>query len=285
MRVFRLTPSRLQEETAKVEEHLLEGAFSKAIVECFIESKGDAFENLLEPLQKLLRLSPPVAAALAHPDLFSRTVQKLHNKKAVVRGNLLRIIRSICDANEEQLGLLTTSGLRDTVARLADGDPAILVRNMASELMKSSENAMRGTMEGSRYRNTRRTSSLTSTLPFIYSSSQPPTPQHQRVSAQAPDPLIAVPDSGVNRPQRTEPNGTPSRLAIREERLASDGSSGASASLGVKSRLPRTNLSRLSRSSASSKKEENLAPTPTPPGVSARSRLVLNPRRRQAGGA
>jgi len=255
-------------------------------VNCFIESKGDAFENLLEPLQKLLRLSPPVAAALAHPDLFARTVHKLHNKKAVVRGNLLRIIRSICDANEEEIGLLTTSGLRDTVARLAESDPAILVRNMASELMKSSEMDLHVPMDGSRYRNTRRTSSLTSMLPFVYSSSQPPTPQqHQRVSVQASDTSAAASDRLAHRPRRMEPNGTPSRLAVRDDKPGSDGSSGSSNGLGVKSRLPRTNLGRLSRSSASYKKEENLAPasTPTPPGLTARNRLVLNSRRRQAG--
>ncbi|KAF7195760.1 Cytokinesis protein sepH [Pseudocercospora fuligena] len=142
----------LQEETAKVEEYLLDPAlkFSQAVAQSFNESKADAFENLLEPLQKLLRLSPAVAASLAQLTLFERAAVKMHSKKALVRLNLLRVIRSICDACEGQgmiengtLGeggsLLRSYGLLDAVRELARHDPAILVREMANELVKSSE--------------------------------------------------------------------------------------------------------------------------------------------------
>lgn len=128
---------RLQEETAKVEEHLLRSGFTEAVVQCFSTSKANAFENLLEPLQKLLRLSPLVAQSLGRPDLFSRILQKLSHNKAIIRLNLLRIIRSICDSNDEQGGLLQKYGLFEAIQRLAEGDPAVLVRNMASELIKS----------------------------------------------------------------------------------------------------------------------------------------------------
>ncbi|KAF2142666.1 uncharacterized protein K452DRAFT_332448 [Aplosporella prunicola CBS 121167] len=135
----------LQEETARVEQALVSGAFSTAIINCFTnpDASLDAFENLLEPLQKLLRLSPPVAAMLAHPDLFSRTAHKLYTKKPVVRLNLLRIIRSICDATEESGGgapLIQTYGLYDAIKRLAENDTAILVREMANELIKACDN-------------------------------------------------------------------------------------------------------------------------------------------------
>ncbi|GME49636.1 Cytokinesis protein sepH [Neofusicoccum parvum] len=122
----------LQEETARVEQALISGSFPSAIISCFTtqDSSVDAFENLLEPLQKLLRLSPPVAALLAHPELFSRVGQKLHTRKPVVRLNLLRIIRSICDATEESGGgapLIQAHGLLDAIKRLAESDPAILI--------------------------------------------------------------------------------------------------------------------------------------------------------------
>ncbi|KAL1627655.1 Protein kinase of the Mitotic Exit Network [Neofusicoccum ribis] len=134
----------LQEETARVEQALISGSFPSAIISCFTtqDSSVDAFENLLEPLQKLLRLSPPVAALLAHPELFSRVGQKLHTRKPVVRLNLLRIIRSICDATEESGGgapLIQAHGLLDAIKRLAESDPAILVREMANELVKACE--------------------------------------------------------------------------------------------------------------------------------------------------
>lgn len=140
----------LQEETAKVEEHLLasvsakEGVsgFAEAVIRCFNESKADAFENLLEPLQKLLRLSPAIAASLANRSLFERSAVKLHSKKALVRLNLLRVIRSICESSELQGdngSLLQEYGLLSAVSDLAKSDPAILVREMANELVKSSE--------------------------------------------------------------------------------------------------------------------------------------------------
>ncbi|KAJ5907875.1 Cytokinesis protein sepH [Penicillium taxi] len=133
----------LQEETARVEEHLLENrlektSFTDAIVRCLTLSGANAFENLLEPLQKLLRLSPPLASTLARPDLFLRLGQKLHQNKAAVRLNLLRIISSICDSSEEQGGLLATYGLLDAIREL-ENDPAILVRDMAGKLVQSNE--------------------------------------------------------------------------------------------------------------------------------------------------
>lgn len=178
LRSFQLTMHRLQEETAKVEEHLLDGSFSAAIVRCFAHAEKDAFENLLEPLQKLLRLSPPVAAQLSHPQLFSRAAIKLNNKKPHVRLNLLRIIRNVCDSSEDQGSLIKRYGLFDAIERLAEHDPAILVRNMASDLVHLSELSERRSVDASRYPGARRTSSSIMTPPPLYnSSSLPPTPQ------------------------------------------------------------------------------------------------------------
>ena len=186
-----------------MEEHLLANAFATALADCFTTSKADAFENLLEPLQKLLRLSPPIAATLAHPDLFSRTAQKLYNKKAVVRGNLLRIVRSICDASEEQGALIRRYGLYDAIEHLAEADPAILVRNMANDLIRSCDvqnmHDLRANLDGGvggtrHNRPSRRTSSSAAAAaaaiatpppppPALYSSSsQPPTPSRGRTS-------------------------------------------------------------------------------------------------------
>ena len=49
----------LQEETAKVEDYLVDNRdFVAAIVAAFTTSKSSSFENLLETLKKLLHLSP-----------------------------------------------------------------------------------------------------------------------------------------------------------------------------------------------------------------------------------
>lgn len=138
----------LQEETAKVESHLLDGSFTPAIMSCFTPTKSNAFDpNLLEPLLKVLRLSPAVAASLAKAETYAGIAQKLSHKKAVVRLNLLRLVRNImdgCEANGLSMSSLSTSStsrqlrmLLDDIQTLADKDPAVLVRNLASELIRS----------------------------------------------------------------------------------------------------------------------------------------------------
>lgn len=131
----------LQEETARVEDHLLENQnFTSAIIAALTSSKSTSFENLLEPLQKLLRLSPPLAASMARSaELFETLGQKLTHNKPAIRLNLLRIIGSICDSTEEGCFLLDQYGLYDVVRELSYSDSAVLVRSMAGDLIRSHE--------------------------------------------------------------------------------------------------------------------------------------------------
>ncbi|KAG9783438.1 Adenylosuccinate synthetase, partial [Aureobasidium melanogenum] len=131
----------LQEETARVEDHLLENHnFTSAIVAALTGSKSSSFENLLEPLQKLLRLSPPLAASMARsPQLFETLGQRLSHPKPAIRLNLLRIIGSICDSTEDGCFLLEQCGLYDVIQELSFSDSAVLVRSMAGELIRSCE--------------------------------------------------------------------------------------------------------------------------------------------------
>ena len=221
-----------------------------------------------------------MAATLAQPELFARTVQKLLTKKAVVRGNLLRIIKSVCDASEEQDTLIIKYGLYPSIERLAENDPAILVRNMAADLISSN---MRGTVEGNRYRQNRQTSSFNATLPLVYHSSpQPPTPQDPR--------LIASPSYHAVSHDYSAARARPGHLAAkvplpvsRKDEVPSDSSASAGA-LNGKARAPRTNsvTSMLARSSISSRREENIPPTPTGAGASrSHAPPATNPRRRR----
>jgi hypothetical protein len=132
--------SRLQEETARVEDSLLYNqTFTTAITAAITHSKSSSFENLLEPLQKLLRLSQPIAASMARSaDLFECIGQKLNSNKPAIRLNLLRIIGSICDATDGGL-LLDHFGLFDLIRELQVSDSAVLVRSMAQELIRSCE--------------------------------------------------------------------------------------------------------------------------------------------------
>ncbi len=264
----------MQEETAKVEEHLLDGYFTRGIIKCFTTSKANAFENLLEPLQKLLRLSPPVALSLADSEFFVRILQKLQSNKAVVRLNLLRIVRSICDASEEQGGLISRYGLFDTIQRLAEVDGAVLVRNMASELIRSCENNDQFGVSSGKRRPGRRTSLTTTPPNLLTSQSTPPTPASSRSShsithfERNPRPLSAMNNGHISyRP------------------LSRDGTVTNSSGSAARSRLPRTTTSRQSILT-SPKREENTTPnvllqeiSPMPTPNSRRRRRVSGEKR------
>ncbi|KAM7223293.1 hypothetical protein V8F06_001170 [Rhypophila decipiens] len=284
----------LQEETAKVESHLLDGSFTAAIMSCFDTTKANAFDpNLLEPLLKVLRLSPSVAASLAQAEMYAGIAQKLSHKKAVVRLNLLRLVRNImdgCEANNASMASISSSStgkqlrlLFDDIQTLADKDPAVLVRNLASELVKShinfdlqhdvmaigslgigstgSGNSTAGShASGSRSRSgPRRNTSYTPPNLQHSSFSMPPTPTHGHRPTQSSAfiEVASTPkrtaasiaqdrDAGVFRP-RSRDGAVPVTSIPR--RVSGDSNASGSSSLGsaVKSRLPRTSMSQFTR--------------------------------------
>ncbi|KAI0386938.1 cell division control protein [Hypomontagnella monticulosa] len=132
----------LQEETAKVEAHLLGGQFTDALISCFrTQTFNDKF---MEPLLKLIRLSPSLTASLAKPDMYSGIAQGLLSKKSDVRLrlDLLKFIRSILEAPQETDYFTTRDDthlrlLFDVIRTLAEKDSSILVRNLASDLVVS----------------------------------------------------------------------------------------------------------------------------------------------------
>ena len=106
-----------------------------SITRAFTTSKAHAFENLLEPLFKLLRLSADLACLMAKPEVFQRLLERLRHPKAIVRLNLLRILRTICDVHPQRQGLITQYNLFDAVEKLAESDKAVLVKELAKEIM------------------------------------------------------------------------------------------------------------------------------------------------------
>lgn len=136
----------LQEETAKVEAHLLNGNFTSAILSCFNGTKANVFASfdptLLEPLLKLLRLSPALSSSLAKPEMYYGLAAKLTHKKPVVRLNLLRLVRTILENSERDMGINSVNGgahlqaMFETIQML-EKDPALLVRNLAHEIVKT----------------------------------------------------------------------------------------------------------------------------------------------------
>ncbi|EHK25726.1 uncharacterized protein TRIVIDRAFT_32107 [Trichoderma virens Gv29-8] len=315
----------LQEETANVENHLIDNNFSRAIVSCFGTNRLNAFDfNLLEPLLKLLRLSPGLTASLAKPEMFAGITQRLGHKKAVVRLNLLRLVRAIMDVCDpgvlgsgdgaRTLNSAQMRSLMDSIQILAEKDSAVLVRNLASELIRAHTsppassvmmrhegmvsstqvNLSASSRRGSRHNTNYTPQSLQSPM------SMPQTPTHRsRGSSNAYIEVAASPrrsgaavdrDNAVYRPQSREgPTNLPRRVSNDSNTMSSGGSSG----YGVKSRLPRTPVtsSIQQRSSAGMlrgefmapmvvRSESNLSSNGSRPSSSASSGMVSTPKAR-----
>lgn len=128
------TDFRAQAESRVFEQLRLPSAIS-CIIHAFTSSKANSFVNLLEPLFKLLRLSGDLACLMAKPEVFQRLLEGLRLKKAIVRLNLLRILRTICDVHPNRHELIRQYDLFDAVEKLAENDKAVLVKELAKEIM------------------------------------------------------------------------------------------------------------------------------------------------------
>lgn len=219
---------RLQEETARVEQYLLSSNFSSAIITSYTspELSQSNFENMLEPLQKLVRLSPPIAASLAVREIFTRTVQKLGHKDAVTRLNLLRILDAICYATEDECTLIRQFGVYDTIVHLSEHDHAVLVRQMAGELVRACDSvSKRSTSRASGFRRPAsssgtRAGSGSSTGSTLTSGMTPPTPSSLK-SAFAIPPVPPMPPTptmlGPPRERTTRSHSTAGIWDLQEE--------------------------------------------------------------------
>lgn len=163
---------------------------------------------------------------MAQRTLFERCAVKLHAKKPLVRLNLLRILRSICEAHEEQGSLMRQYGLLESVQDLAASDPAILVREMAKSLLECVD--PRPPVASRGYPGVRRSSSSTMTPP-------PPLPSGHSASSMPPTPVDRAGshsgffDFGMDVPKRSARPVAPSSRYRPASRDAKSGSSASSA--------------------------------------------------------
>ncbi|KAF8158498.1 hypothetical protein B0H34DRAFT_709124 [Crassisporium funariophilum] len=139
--------SWLQDETARVEDDLLKPTAIDALLKCFVSAKANSFENLLDPFLKITRLSTPITIAMTKSSaFFKRIVDRLgQNSKAVVRLNLLRILRGVCEVHPNRAMLVERYGLLGVVERLSrgGGDGAVLVRELAREIVPALKPALK----------------------------------------------------------------------------------------------------------------------------------------------
>ncbi len=106
-----------------------------ALLRCFVQAKANSFENLLDPFLKIFRISTSITIGVAKSQFFKRLIDKLGSSKAVVRLNLLRILRTVCDVHPNRAVLVERYGIYDIVAKLSQDDVAVLVRELAREIV------------------------------------------------------------------------------------------------------------------------------------------------------
>ncbi|KZT69616.1 Pkinase-domain-containing protein [Daedalea quercina L-15889] len=129
--------SWLQDETARIEDQLTKPESLEALLRCFVNAKSNSFENLLDPFLKMCRLSAAITIGLAKSQFFKRIIDKINHSKAVVRLNLLRILRTVCEAHPNRAMLVERYGIYDIVVKLSKEDGAVLVRELAREIVPS----------------------------------------------------------------------------------------------------------------------------------------------------
>lgn len=139
-----------------------------ALLNCFVTAKANSFENLLDPFLKISRLSASVTILLAKSSFFSRLIDRLAHSKAVVRLNLLRILRAVCDAHPNRPMLVERYKLDSIVERVSREDGAVLVRELAREIVPTLRPALSAKGDGKKGvvapKKTRRTASETSVI-------------------------------------------------------------------------------------------------------------------------
>jgi len=89
----------------------------------------------LDPFLKICRLSANIAIGIAKSQFFRRVVDRLGHSKALVRLNLLRIVKTVCDVHPNRAILVERYGIYEIVAKLSKEDGAVLVRELAREIM------------------------------------------------------------------------------------------------------------------------------------------------------
>ncbi|KAF9362321.1 hypothetical protein BGX34_006409 [Mortierella sp. NVP85] len=127
----------LQDETVDVEQVLLLPSSVNLFVQAFSVAKANSFENILDPLLKILRISPSVGCGMAVPAFFRRLLDRLSHPKAQVRLNLLHILRAIVDAHPERSQLVKRYDILNVVAKIAEKDSGVIVKKLARKVLNA----------------------------------------------------------------------------------------------------------------------------------------------------
>ena len=130
----------LVHDTVKMENVLLVSENLTKIMTCFHDAANTEFENLLEPLLEMMSRSVKLNRALGRNGVFVREILKQLQliPKALVRKNLLKMLKLLFESHASPAQFLVEYNLRPIVRALAqDENSMILVKEIASQLIQS----------------------------------------------------------------------------------------------------------------------------------------------------
>ncbi|GMF13535.1 unnamed protein product [Phytophthora lilii] len=130
----------LVHDTVKMENVLLVPENLMKIMVCFHNALDTELENLLEPLLEMMSRSVRLNQALGRSGMFVMEILKRLRliPKAIVRKNLLKMLKSLFESHTSPIQFLVEYNLRPIVYALAqDENSMILVKEIASQLLQA----------------------------------------------------------------------------------------------------------------------------------------------------
>ncbi|GMF41958.1 unnamed protein product [Phytophthora fragariaefolia] len=130
----------LVHDTVKMENVLLVPENLLKIMLCFHNAQDTELENLLEPLLEIMSRSVRLNQALGRSGMFVMEILKRLRviPKAIVRKNLLKMLKSLFESHTSPIQFLVEYNLRPIVYALAqDENSMILVKEIASQLLQA----------------------------------------------------------------------------------------------------------------------------------------------------
>lgn len=132
---FEAVTAWMQDEPARVELVLLGKGPVDCLTKCFVHSTSQAYERILDPFLKMMRLSPALTNAFVSPPFLSRLAEALERQtKAGITLNLLRITRLVLESHPQRLVLVPRYRFDSIVKRLARQNDPVLVRELAQQV-------------------------------------------------------------------------------------------------------------------------------------------------------
>lgn len=185
----------LQEEFAKVEEALLNENAIISLWEGLEAARGTVFDDVLEPLTRIMRSSPAVCSMVASQRLFQLMKKHLDVPRPRLRLDLLKLLMIVLEYFPSKFELVKKSGLLQKIQEISKSDESVLVVELTKDLLNFGNSPTQESFSGngimigrSSSRGSTNSTRMTRSNSFLNS---PAIPQNRFSSTSSRDPSIS----------------------------------------------------------------------------------------------